>query len=75
MPNEAVRALIREDKAHQIYSIIQVGGSQGMKTMNQALYELYRRGQVTYEDALAHSTNPADLKNTFKRAGAAPSGR
>jgi len=74
LPNSAIRALIREDKAHQIYSIIQVGGGAGMRTMNQSLYEQYRHGSITYDDALAHSSNPEDLKNTFKRAGATKKG-
>jgi twitching motility protein PilT len=63
----AVRALVREDKAHQIYSIIQTGGKYGMRTMNQSLYELYRAGLVTYDDALARSSDPEDLKQTFQR--------
>ncbi len=78
LPNEAVRALVREDKAHQIYSIIQVSGASGMKTMNQSLYDQYRRGVITLDDALGHTSNPEDLKNMFKRAGSAensPRGR
>jgi twitching motility protein PilT len=63
----AVRALVREDKAHQIYSIIQTGGKYGMRTMNQSLYELYRAGLVTYDDALGRSPDPEDLKQTFQR--------
>ena len=64
--NSAVRALIRDDKAHQIYSIIQTSGKLGMKTMNASLYELYRCGGITYEDALARSTDPEDLKRMFQ---------
>jgi len=63
----AVRSLIREDKAHQIYSIIQTGGKYGMRTMNQSLYELYRAGVITYDDAVARSGDPEDLKRTFQR--------
>ncbi|MHC4778557.1 MAG: type IV pilus twitching motility protein PilT [Planctomycetota bacterium] len=63
----AVRALVREDKAHQIYSIIQTGGKHGMRTMNQSLYELYRAGLITYDDALGRSPDPEDLKQTFQR--------
>jgi twitching motility protein PilT len=69
LPNEAIRALVREDKAHQIYSSIQVGGASGMRTMNQSLYEHYRRGAITFEEALNHSSNQEDLRNMFKRAG------
>jgi Tfp pilus assembly ATPase PilU len=38
-----------------------------MRTMNQSLYELYRGGAITYEDALSRSTDPEDLKRTFQR--------
>ncbi|GIW71297.1 MAG: twitching motility protein PilT [Planctomycetota bacterium] len=65
--NSAIRSLIREDKAHQIYSLIQTGGKSGMRTMNQALYELYQAKLITYDDALARTTDPDDLKRVFQR--------
>ena len=37
----AIRALIRDDKIHQIYSAMQSGKKYGMQTMNDALYQLY----------------------------------
>lgn len=65
--NSAVRSLIRDDKAHQIYSIIQTGGKLGMQTMNQSLYEAYKRGYVTYDDALNRTTDVDDLKRMFQK--------
>jgi twitching motility protein PilT len=65
--NQAVRALVREDKVHQIASIIQTGGRYGMRTMNQALFELYRTHQVTYDEALSHSSDVEDLKRLFQK--------
>ncbi len=65
--NQAVRALIREDKIHQVHSIIQTGGRHGMLTMNQALFTLYRHHQITLEEALAHSSDPDDLRRLFQR--------
>jgi twitching motility protein PilT len=65
--NSAVRSLIREDKAHQIYSIIQTGGKLGMRTMNQSLYELYRAGLASYDECLSRSGDPEDLKRIFQR--------
>ncbi|MCC7137923.1 MAG: type IV pilus twitching motility protein PilT [Planctomycetes bacterium] len=65
--NSAIRSLIRDDKAHQIYSIIQTGGKLGMRTMNQSLHELCRRNLITYDEALAHSGDVEDLKRTFAR--------
>jgi twitching motility protein PilT len=65
--NPAVRSLIRENKAHQVYSIIQVSGKIGMKTMNQSLYEVYKSGALTFEDAIQYSSDVEDLKKTFQR--------
>ena len=62
----AVRALIREDKAHQVYSIIQTSRKQGMRTMNQSLSDLYRANQISYEEALAHSSDPAELERLLR---------
>jgi len=65
--NSAVRALVRDDKAHQIYSIIQTSGKLGMQTMNQALGELVQRNVITYDQALNHSSDLEDLKRTLAR--------
>ncbi len=65
--NTAVRSLIRDDKAHQINSIIQTGAKLGMKTMNQCLYDLYSANLVSYDDALARSNDTEDLKRMFRR--------
>jgi twitching motility protein PilT len=56
VPNPAIRNLIREDKVHQIYSMMQTGQSKfGMQTMNQSLLELYTKGHISYEDAIGRS--------------------
>lgn len=67
--NPAIRALIRDNKSHQIASIIQTGGQFGMKTMNQSIFELYRAGQISYEDAFNHSPDPAELERLLQRTG------
>ncbi len=64
IPNAAIRNLIREDKIHQIYSIMQTGqGVSGMQTMNQALYSAYMRRQITLENAKARSPDPNELQS------------
>ena len=65
--NQAIRSLIREDKIHQIHSVVQTGSRYGMQTMNQALFQLYRTHQITYDEALSHTTDPEDLKRIFQR--------
>ncbi|MFQ5633592.1 MAG: type IV pilus twitching motility protein PilT [bacterium] len=51
----AVRNLIREDKSHQIYTVIQTGGAFGMQTIDQALASLYKRGIISAEIAEAQA--------------------
>ncbi len=67
LSNPAVRSLIRESKIHQIYSVMQTSQKDGMKTMNQALYELYQKKMISYEDAFARTTDPDDLARLFKK--------
>jgi twitching motility protein PilT len=65
----AVRALIRDNKIHQIYSIMQVGAKYGMRTMNQSLYELVRRRQIEQQEAMMRSSDPEELKELVSRGG------
>ncbi|QCX32720.1 type IV pilus twitching motility protein PilT [Caloramator sp. E03] len=50
----AIRNLIREGKTHQIDSAVQTGGKYGMKTMDMSLVELYKKGIITYDDAMTY---------------------
>ncbi|MGC8863437.1 MAG: type IV pilus twitching motility protein PilT [Armatimonadota bacterium] len=59
----AIRNLIREAKSHQLASIIQTSANVGMQTMDQHLRDLYLKGIITYDDALARAMNVEDLKN------------
>lgn len=70
VPNPAIRNLIREDKVHQIYSQMQVGQHQSyMQTMNQSLFNLYRKGDITLEDALNRSSDPDELRTMLENGG------
>lgn len=72
VPNPAIRNLIREDKIHQIYSMMQTGQSKfGMQTMNQSLLELYSKGLISYEDALMRSPVSDEMLTMLQRAAAA----
>src|SRR3954471_10261458 len=57
----AIRALIRDDKIHQIYSMMQSGKKYGMQTMNDALYQLYMSREVAWDDVVRASTDPVEL--------------
>ena len=57
----AIRALIRDDKIHQIYSMMQSGKKYGMQTMNDALYQLYMSREVAWEEVIRASSDPVEL--------------
>jgi twitching motility protein PilT len=59
----AIRALIRDDKVHQLYSQMQMGQDKyGMQTMNQALFLLWHKNVITTETALGRSSEPDELR-------------
>ena len=57
----AIRALIRDEKIHQIYSSMQSGKKYGMQTMNDALYQLYVARDVTEDECLRVSGDPNEF--------------
>jgi twitching motility protein PilT len=57
----AIRAVIRDEKIHQIYSLMQAGKKHGMQTMNDALQMLYLKGEIILEEALRRSADPQEL--------------
>jgi twitching motility protein PilT len=57
----AIRALIRDEKIHQIYSSMQSGKKFGMQTMNDALYQLYMARDVTEDECLRVSGDPNEF--------------
>jgi len=68
VPNSAIRNLIREDKVHQIYSMMQTGQDKyGMQTFNQALATLYHKRLITMDTALHRSSNVDELKELIDR--------
>ncbi|MDT4956147.1 MAG: twitching motility protein PilT [Acidobacteriota bacterium] len=68
VPNGAIRNLIREDKVHQIYSMMQTGQDKyGMQTFNQSLATLYHKRQISLEVAMQRSSNTDELKELIDR--------
>ncbi len=57
----AIRALIRDDKIHQIYSMMQAGKKYGMQTLNDSLYQLYVSREVSEEECLRVSGDPVEF--------------
>lgn len=62
--NNAIRNLIREGKSYQIYNIMQTSLAEGMITMDRALFDLYRSGQVSWEEAQTASIDPREFSRT-----------
>ncbi len=72
IPNSAIRNLIREDKVHQIYGMMQSGQAKhGMITFNQSLATLYFKRQITLQMAVARSSMPDELQEIISRGPAA----
>jgi twitching motility protein PilT len=68
IPSSAIRNLIREDKIHQIYSMMQAGQvKHGMQTFNQALATLYHKRMISLQVALAYSSYPDELQDMINR--------
>jgi len=63
----AIRALIRDDKVHQIYSLMQAGKKWGMQTLNDALYALYMQREVTAEECLRVTGAPDEFLRMIGR--------
>jgi len=58
---QSIRALIRDDKVHQIYSMMQAGKKFGSQTLNDALYQLYMARDVAEEECLRVSGDPNEF--------------
>jgi twitching motility protein PilT len=70
----AIRALIRDDKVHQIYSSMQAGKKYGMQTLNDALYALYMSREVTAEECLRVSGDPTEFQRMIGQLDPADDG-
>jgi len=66
----AIRALIRDDKVHQIYSLMQSGKKFGMQTLNDALYQLYVNRLVSADECVRSSSDPNEF---LRMIGKSPS--
>jgi len=62
----AIRAVIREGKTHQIYSLMQAGQKFGMQTMNQALFQAVQDHALTPDDALERCSDRQELEQMLR---------
>lgn len=70
IPTPAVRNLIRENKVHQIYGVMQTGQNRtGMVTMNQSLMSLLMKRKIDMKGAFSASPDPEELDQLLRKAG------
>jgi len=60
--NAAISNMIRESKAHQIYTAIQAGGKRGMMTMDMSLASLYKRGEISRDLCMEKAHNREEMQ-------------
>ena len=58
--------IIRKGAVHELKELMKKSTELGMQTFDQALYDLYDSGEITYEDALSHADSPNDLRLMIK---------
>jgi len=58
--------LIRKGEVHELKALMARSNEQGMQTFDQALFNLYSHGEITYEDAIAHADSANDLRLMIK---------
>jgi twitching motility protein PilT len=63
----AIKAVIREGKTHQIYSLMQAGQKHGNQTMAQALFQAVQDKALSPEDAMEHCTDPQELEAMLRK--------
>lgn len=57
---------IRKGEVHLLKELMKKSRELGMQTFDQALFDLYTAGEITYEDALKHADSPNDLRLMIK---------
>ncbi len=67
LQNPAVANLIRENKIHEINLVIETSADEGMISLNRYLANLVRIKEISLENAIAYSLNPAELKILLKK--------
>jgi len=66
LANDAVRNVIREGKSQELYSLMQLGTQQGMRTLDDSLADLVNRYVITVEEAMIHSLHPEQLRKMYE---------
>ena len=62
--NNAIRTMIRENKTHQIETVMQT--TQGMQTMDSAVFKLFSEGIISEETAVEYASSPAMMSKKIE---------
>ena len=57
---------IRKGEIHEIKPVMKRSRELDMQTFDQALFDLYENGEITYKDAIQHADSPNDLRLLIK---------
>lgn len=67
--SQLISDYIRKGEIHEIKPVMKRSREQGMQTFDQALFDLYEKGDITYRDAIRHADSPNDLRLLIKLEG------
>lgn len=60
--NSGIRNLIREQKFHQVYSVIESSSEEGMQTLDQSLQQLYKSKEISDVEVVTKAHKPDELQ-------------
>src|SRR6266404_1914906 len=66
--NSGIESCIRDRRLSQIPGLIQIGGADGMHTVDDSLIELLLADRINLMDALVHARDPNFVKEQFQQA-------
>ncbi len=70
--SQLISDYIRKGEIHEIKPVMKRSREQGMQTFDQALFDLFDAGEITYQDALKHADSANNLRLQIKLAGKTP---
>lgn len=66
LANQTARSLIREGKLYQLTSVLQSGRKEGMQRMDDAIYDLYMKSEISSETAIAYANDPDAMRENVR---------
>ena len=61
-----VSELVKKGEIHELKDLMKRSTEQGMNTFDQALYQLYKAGDITYDDAIMHADSANEVRLMIK---------